>query len=66
MIYYCTGSYLTIFFLMATEMSRKDPDLAESVINWPPGYVSGPVIYDYISVDPDPKEILTDPERWQK
>jgi hypothetical protein len=37
-----------------------DPDLAGSVINWPPGSGSESVIPDYGSADPE--EIFTDPQ----
>jgi|LakMenEpi03Aug12_release.lakeMendotaPanAssembly.Ray.scaffolds.fasta_scaffold466898_1 hypothetical protein len=46
---------------MATTMSRYDPESDGSVINWPPG--SEYVIKDYGSADPDPKEVLTDPQQ---
>jgi hypothetical protein len=46
---------------MSSKMSRMDPDLARSIINWPPG--TGSVIKDYES-DMDPKEIFADPQHW--
>ncbi len=41
---------------------RIPPDLAGSVINWPPKF--GSVLQDYGSKDPDtdPKEIIMDPQ----
>ncbi len=46
-----------MFFFIAHQMSRKDPDMVESIINRPPE--SGSVIQDYGPVVPDPIENIS-------
>ncbi len=61
---YLTVKYLfdNFFCSVATKMTRLNPELAVSVINWPPG--SGSAIQDYGSTDlaPDPKFFLRIPK----
>jgi hypothetical protein len=47
-------------------MTRLDPEMAVSVINWAPG--SGSAIQDYRSTDlePDPNKLFTDSQHWIK
>ncbi len=44
-----------MLFLLATQISRENPDPAGSAINWPPRSVS--IVWDYGFSKPDSKEI---------